>query len=116
MKKMLLSFVAGCALLTGCTTNLSVGQRVGIANETYIASVESVTTLSQTDQITLSQLETFEAYRMPVGEYLDVALQDILDGDADGNGQAIGVLDIIEPLIDRMIQAQIEAERDNNDG
>lgn len=116
MKKFAVTLCLCAAVMTGCMRGASTAQTIGVFNEGYIASLDTVTTLSQTDQIDLEDLERYETFRAPVGDYLDIALQDLLDG--DGNDDvATNVVDILGPLVDSLIEAQLEAEREaQNDG
>lgn len=97
-----------CAVfLTGCS--LSTSQRVGVAAESYIATTNSMTVLARSGELELEDAETFESFRAPVEGYLDIALEDLLDGDGD-DSTASNALDILIPILDQMIAAQQEAE------
>lgn len=93
--------------LTGCS--LSTSQRVGVAAESYIATTNSMTVLARSGELDLDKAETFESFREPVKQYLDIAIEDLLDGD-DDNSTATNALDILIPILDQMIEAQKEAQ------
>lgn len=105
VKRIIVSCV-GLALLSGCSTTTS--QRVGVAAETYITVTNSMTTLAKSGQLSLSTAEEFETYRKPAKEYLDIAIDDLLDGDND-ESRAGNAIDILIPILDSMIEANREA-------
>lgn len=105
--KRLTPILAACALfLGGCS--LSTSQRVGIAGEAYATTTSGMTVLSRTGNLTLEEAENYESYRRPVKAYLDVAIEDLLDGDDDIDS-ADSALDLLIPLLDRMIELEREA-------
>ena len=91
---------------------MSPAQRVGIGVETYIVTTNTMTRASQMGRASLGDLETFETFRAPAELYLKSAVEDIMDGDGDDT-QAQSIMELIRPLLDQMIEAQLEAE--NND-
>ena len=94
--------------LTGCS--LSTSQRVGIAAEAVVTTNNSMTVLARSGLLDLETADDYEYYRKPVQAYLDIAIEDILDGD-DDNSSADSALDLLVPLLDRMIE--IEREKSN---
>lgn len=106
MKKVI-AIAVSSFLLMGCSTSTS--QRVGVATEAYIAATNSMTVLARAGELDREEAETFESYRAPVDQYLDLAIQDLLDGDGSDE-QAANALDILIPLLDQMLAAQQEAE------
>jgi len=106
VKKILLTTLALC-FLAGCHTSTS--QRVGLAGEAYITTTNSMTVLSRTGDLDIDKAEVFESFRAPVKQYLDIAYEDLLDGDGD-DSTADNALDILIPILDAMIEANREAQ------
>lgn len=90
---------------------MSTSQRVGVAVEASIAATNSMTVLARAGELDRDDAEKFESFRAPVDQYLDIALEDLLDGDGD-NSTADNALDILIPILDQMIEAQREAQED----
>lgn len=105
--KLFLLFVAVVA--TGCSTTTS--QRVGLVGETVISTNNSMTILARTGNLSVGSAEKYESYRAPLQSYLDIAIDDLFDGD-DDNSRADNALDFLIPLLDQLIEAQQEAENE----
>ena len=108
MKK-ILPLLAILAVFSGC--GLSTSQRVGIAAETYATTTSGMTVLSRSGLLDLETAEDYESYRRPAKGYLDVAIEDILDGDGDDT-RADNALNLLIPLLDRLIELEQEAKNE----
>ena len=98
-------------ILTGCSATPTVSQRVGLVSETYITTNNSMTVLARSGNLSLDTAETYESYRSPVEGYLQVAFDDLLDGRGEPN-KAESALDLLIPLLDRMIEASERAKNE----
>lgn len=101
-------FVTTLALTTvlfigGCGT----GKQLGLGWTTHNTTTAIVTELNEQELVPLSFVKEFRSYQVPVNTGLNSATDAYLAGDLD---QTDLILDMLEPMLDRMIQMSEEGE------
>lgn len=101
-----LALTALLFVMSGC------GNRLGAAWVTHNTTVSVVTQLNEAELISLADVKEFRSYQLPVLEGLNNATDDYLDGDNDFT-QAELILNMIDPMLDRMLEIQESYDEPN---
>lgn len=104
MKKFVTTLTLTAVLfIGGCGT----GKQLGIGWTTHNTTTAIITELNEQKLVPLSFVKEFRSYQVPVNAGLNNATDSYLEGDLE---QTDLILDMLEPMLDRMIKMSEEGD------